>query len=252
MRFASLILSLLVIWPALARGAEVSRVLNTFDFEERELGNEESLPMHWTKVQGAGLPHYVNGQLATDRRRGGRYSFRFDLNGGSLIYRYGSGLIRAQRGAHYRIDAYCQTTPLRHARARLSAYLVDLDGHEIPGSVARSRLYAASGEDVDWKKLSIEVTASSPDAAYIVLELAVLQPELYTTVKPGERPLFAQDIRGNVWWDDVTVSQVPEVALRTGKSGNIFARGEQVRVGILVSDRLTDDLAAQLVVKGKK
>jgi hypothetical protein len=249
MRPGLVILCILVICPSFNRAAEISRVLRTFDFEERELGNEESLPMQWTKVQGEGLPHYVNGQLATDRHRSGRYSFRFDLNGGSLIYRYGGTLIPAQRGAHYQIDAYCQTTPLPHARARLIAYLVDLDGREIPGSVSRSRLYAASTEDVDWKKLSVEVTASSPDAAYVVLELAVLQPELYTSVKAGERPLFAQDIHGSVWWDDVTVSQVPEVALRTGKPGNIFARGEPVRVGILVSDRVTDDLAAQLTVK---
>ena len=31
------------------------------------------------------MPHYVNGRLDTERHRGGSYSFRFDLNGGSLI-----------------------------------------------------------------------------------------------------------------------------------------------------------------------
>ncbi len=224
-------------------------MLRTFDFEERDLGNDESLPMHWGKVQGQGLPHYVNGQLATDRHRSGKYSFRLDLNGGSLVYRYGNGLIPVQRGAHYQIDAYCQTTPLPHARARLSAYLVDLDGHMLPGSEVHSRLYAASQEDVGWSKLTVEVTASAPLAASIVIELGVLQPELYSIEKPGQRPLYAQDIRGSVWWDDVTVSQVPEVSLRTGRPGNVFARGESIRLGILVSDRLTDDLSTQVTVR---
>jgi hypothetical protein len=249
MRCAPVIVATVFACAALLRGAEVSRVLSTFDFEERELGNDESLPMHWTKVQGEALPHYVNGLLSTDRHRSGRYSFRFDLNGGSLIYRYGGGRILVQRGAHYQVDAYCQTTPLPNARARLGAFLVDQDGHEIPGTRVHSRLYAASSEDVEWKKLSVEVTASAPEAASIAIELAVLQPELYRTVKSGERPLFAQDIRGSAWWDDVTVSQVPEVSLRTGKPGNVFARGEPVRVGILVSDRMTEDLAAQLTVR---
>ena len=51
-----------------AQPAEVSRVLRTFDFEERRLGNAEDLPMNWTKVEGPGLPHYVNGRLTTGTR----------------------------------------------------------------------------------------------------------------------------------------------------------------------------------------
>src|SRR3954463_8657643 len=82
---------------ARAQPAEVSRVLRSFDFEERRLGNVEDLPMHWTKVDGPGLPHYVNANLATDRAHGGKYSFRFELNGGSLVYRYQSGQIKVQR-----------------------------------------------------------------------------------------------------------------------------------------------------------
>src|SRR5688572_6598157 len=98
--------------PLCAQPATVTRVLRTFDFEERRLGNPEDLPMHWRKVEGDGLPHYVNGQLATDRARGGRYSFRLDLNGGGLVYRYPAGLIKVQAGAHYRIEGFVRTTPL--------------------------------------------------------------------------------------------------------------------------------------------
>src|SRR4051812_399229 len=102
---------------ASAQPTDVKRVLRTFDFEERRLGNNEDLPMHWAKVDGPGLPHYVNGKLTSDSARGGQYSFRFDLNGGGLVYRYGPGLIRVQRGAHYRVEGYCRTVPLRNARA---------------------------------------------------------------------------------------------------------------------------------------
>src|SRR6476660_3079108 len=117
-----------------AQPVGVSRVLSTFDFEERRLGNVEDLPMHWTKVEGAGLPHYVNGKLSTDRARSGKYSFRFDLNGGSLIYRYLPGQIPVQNGAHYRVEGFVQTTPLPHARTRITAYFTDLDYHTIPDS----------------------------------------------------------------------------------------------------------------------
>src|SRR3954467_8507357 len=84
-RFLAFIVIAILAPRVLAQPAEVSRVLHTFDFEERRLGNAEDLPMHWSKVTGAGLPHYVNGRLSTDRARSGQYSFRLDLNGGALL-----------------------------------------------------------------------------------------------------------------------------------------------------------------------
>src|SRR4051794_31153192 len=121
-----------------AQPAEVSRVLRTFDFEERRLGNAEDLPMNWTKVEGPGLPHYVNGRLSTDRARSGQYSFRFDLNGGSLVYRYEAGRIRVQQGAHYRVEAFARTSVLANARARLTGYVANADGEVIAGTVRHS------------------------------------------------------------------------------------------------------------------
>src|SRR3954447_20842153 len=131
MRFAGLISILAIFLPSLVRAqpANVNRTLCTFDFEERRLGNDEDLPMNWIKVEGDNLPHYVNGQLASDRAHSGKYSFRFDLNGGSLIYRYPTGKIRVTPEAHYRIESYVQTTPLPSARAVMSGYFTDMDGH---------------------------------------------------------------------------------------------------------------------------
>src|SRR3954454_5436900 len=129
-RLGTILLPLIGLLPALAvaQPTGVTRVLRTFDFEERRLGNVEDLPMNWTKVEGSGLPHYVNGRLTTDRARSGKYSFRFDLNGGSLVCRHDAGSIKVQPGAHYRVEGYVQTTVLESARARLTAYVVDVDG----------------------------------------------------------------------------------------------------------------------------
>ena len=112
MRFLLPILAVFCLAPsAAAAPREVSRILRSFDFEERDKGNAESLPMYWTKVTGADYAHYVNGQLATDKARSGRYSFRYDLNGGSLVYRYDTGRIKVQAGAHYRVEGYVQSAP---------------------------------------------------------------------------------------------------------------------------------------------
>ncbi|HLL89681.1 MAG TPA: NEW3 domain-containing protein, partial [Tepidisphaeraceae bacterium] len=235
-----------------ARGAEVpddSRILRTFDFEERRLGNAEDLPMHWAKVQGKGQPHYVNGRLTTDAARGGHYSFRLDLNGGSLVYRYDPGLIAIRSDAHYRVEAYCRTTALPNARARLTAYFVDADLRPLPDTIARSPLYASRGGGDDWHKLAVQLTATDPAARYLVIELGLLQPELYAANSLGQRTLYAQDIRGTAWFDDVSVSQVPQVTMSTDRPGNLFRRGDVPRLTVLVNDRATEDLAAQLVIR---
>src|SRR3954470_7290499 len=133
-----------------AQPAEVNRILRTFDFEERRLGNAEDIPMNWSKVEGPGLPHYVNARLTTDRARSGKYSFRFDLNGGSLVYRYDARRINVQAGAHYRVEGYVQTTPLPNARARMTAYFADADGVAIAATMTHSEAYAAQHEDDAW------------------------------------------------------------------------------------------------------
>ena len=247
MKHRLLIFCLLLGTASLARAVEVSRVLKSFDFEERRLGNEEDLPMHWVKVAGAGLPHYVNGRLATDRHRSGDYSFRFDLNGGGLVYRYGPGSIKVQQGAHYRVDGFCQTTVLPNARARMTAYFADQDGHTLESSVRHSELYAST-DGASWKQLSVMLTADSPLADSLVIELELLQPVQYLTVDPAAHTLFEQDIHGSAWWDDISVSQVPAVGLRTGRAANIFRRDEPVRLSVLISDRSTEDLVARLAV----
>jgi len=79
---APILCLLLLSTSARAQPADVNRILRTIDFEERRLGNVEDLPMHWSKVDGPGLMHYVNGQLTNARARDGKYSFEFNLNGG--------------------------------------------------------------------------------------------------------------------------------------------------------------------------
>ena len=249
MRRLAFILALLLPSLAQAQPANVSRTLCSIDFEERRLGNDEDLPMHWVKVEGDLFPHYVNGQLASDRAHGGKYSFRFDLNGGSLCYQYPPGLIKVQTGAHYRVECFVQTTPLPNARAVLSAFFTDLDGHEIKNSRVRCEPYAAGPGVPEWKHLSIELTASDENAGFLVVELGLLQPAALGDSTLGDRALYTQDIRGSAWFDDVAISQVPKITLNSEKPGNIFHRSDPLGLQVEVNDRFTDDLEAQVVIR---
>lgn len=204
--------------------------------------------MHWSKVGGAGLPNYVNGKLSDDQAHSGQWSFRFDLNGGSLIYRYDPNQVPIHPGAHYLIDCFVQTTVLPHARARVSAFFTDIDGHTIPNSIIHSELYAAKTEGEGWRELSIKLTTQNSSAAFLAVQLELLQPSFYAPSNLGERTLFDQDIYGSAWFDDVTISQVPEVMLSSNHPGNVFRHSDPLQLSVLVNDRYTDDLATQLVI----
>jgi hypothetical protein len=244
-------LCLILLAPLSLHAQEADRTLKTIDFEERRLGNREELPMHWTKVEGPGMPHYVNAHLSTERARSGKYTFQFDLNGGSITYRYNPERVPVRAGAHFRVQTYVQTTALAHARARLTAYFVDIDKRPILASIRHSELYAARSEDDPWHALQVELSADR-SAQGLAIELELLQPELYATKTLGKLTLFPQDFRGKAWFDDVTVSQVPQVRMSTDRPGNILFRGQPLDLQVLVNDRSTDDLAAQLVVTDSK
>jgi hypothetical protein len=228
---------------------DISRVLKYIDFEERRLGNREDLPMHWTKIEGDGLPVYVNGALSDELAHSGQWSFKFELNGGSLVYRYDPAEVRAKPGGHYRVSCFVATTVLPHARARLTAYFTDADGHAIPGTTVHSPLFAATSDNRHWHELSAELSAASPACADIAVELELLQPSLYQSRTLGDRTLFNQDIHGAAWFDDVTVAQVPQIILSTGRPGNVFRRSDPLGLNLLVNDRFMSDLAEQIYVK---
>lgn len=229
--------------------APATRVLQKFDFEEREHGNLEDVPLDWVKVEGPGLPHYVEGKLSSDDAHSGRYSFKIDLNGGSVIYRYPAGLIRIQSGAHYRIESMVKTTALPAARARLTAYFADVDKHPLKNTVVYSEPFASAAGDKDWQKISLDISDNDQKGAYLVVEMGLVQPELYRTSTLGAKALFEQDITGSAWFDDVSISQVPILRLTTDQPGNVFKRSDPLRMKVDVNDCITKDLIGQLILR---
>src|SRR5437868_4918494 len=94
--------------------------------------------------------------------------------------------------------ASCGRLTSRNAAwARLSAYYTDLDGHPIAATLRHSELLSSSAADKDnWQLLDVELSAAPEQAAYLVMELGLLQPLMYAPPTLGERTLHGQDIRG--------------------------------------------------------
>ncbi len=192
------------------------------------------------------LPHYVVGRLSTDRARSGRYSFRMDLDGGSCVYQYDPARLPVAAGGHYRVCGFCQTTPLRYARARLTLALADAAGLPLADRGPRPTCTRRRRHDAGWHELSAELTADDPRAACLVVRMELDQPARYApAADPDAQP---QDVHGSAWFDDVVVAQVPRVTLSTDRPANVFRRGDVPQMAAVLDDPSTDDLAQQLAV----
>lgn len=233
--------------PRAATPKQVSRVLRIFDFEEQARGNVEDVPAGWVKVEGPGLPHYLRGEFDNQVAAAGKASFRFDLNGGSITYRFPAGQIPVMAHAAYRVSVMCRTTALASARAQLVAYLCDVDGRPIATTRHESEPFVSVTGDESFKPLSIDLTADDARAASLVLELSLLQPSRLQD-DLGDQALPVEDIHGSAWFDELRVAQVPAVTLTTDHPTNVFAAGEAVNLRIRLLDRIATDLTGELRV----
>jgi hypothetical protein len=222
----------------------------TFDFEERALGNFESVPMYWSKLVGRGYPAYATGRFDTTVFRSATTSFRLDIDGGSVAYRFtpppatfgkGPGRIAVTPDGDYVILAFVKTTPLAHARADLTAWFADASGKPLPDTEVHAIPWAANGtQDAGaWHVMHVFVhgPAATPGGGKsLVLQLGLLQPQqlaeagLNTGGKksdglPAQFQLYQQDIHGTAWFDDITVFQLPRLSISVPASATIAPRG---------------------------
>jgi hypothetical protein len=116
------------------------RVLAVFDFEEAERAPYTMPPNFYRHIApDQGFPRFGRMQLTSESAHAGRWSFQFQLNGGSLSARVPTAVIPVLPGADYAVTAWIRTEDLTHAGARLVAQLYDVDRQPIPESRARRR-----------------------------------------------------------------------------------------------------------------
>ncbi|MEM7756262.1 MAG: hypothetical protein AAF297_11565, partial [Planctomycetota bacterium] len=89
------------------------------------------------------------------------------------------GVVSVFPDADYLITAMVRTEGLDRARPRLAARLLDADGATIPGSERLSELVRTSAR---WSPVAVELPGDDSAAAYVQVELLLLQPEHYERV----------------------------------------------------------------------
>ncbi len=242
------------------RPQAAGRVVRMFDFEERADPsrpdfNPEPVPRHWIRAQHLppererpGFPLVNKAEYDLTVAHQGICSVRLPTSGGSTALRLSGGLIPVFPRVDYAVTAFVRTQPLRHARAFVSAVLLDERGEPLAGSLRRSPPIDSPSE---WTRVEVQLPGTYSNAAFVQLELLLLQPEHFEPA-PLSQPhsVWAQDLSGAAWFDDISVVQLPRVEILTDAPAGVLVGDRKLVITADVRDLTGEDMTAELTIRG--
>ncbi len=234
------------------------RVVKVFDFEERAV-NPNPVPRYWVRVHDAAsdesgrvpFPSWNNAELrytgddASALSASGEGAVRMSTSGGSARLVLEPGVVPVFESADYAVAVKVRTRGLRAARARLTALFLDREGKAIAASEKSTEPMLSEGA---WRTIAVDMLGEYPGAAYLQARLEVLQPDqLLVPGQSRERP-NRQDFRGEAWFDDVSIVQLPRVEVKTNSPLNVISRPDRPELVLLVRDLTGEALTMRLRV----
>ncbi len=247
-------------------GVTSRRLVRLFDFEETiegaPLGRFERLPLHWyvmgrpdassdtnfvsqplhqALMNAPGYSRHGSVGFDTRAKTSGEYSLHLGLDGGSVGAFLQLGTLPAMAGIDYLIQFNVRTGALEHAAAHVKAYFVDARGEVIESSVVDSGPIRTAGE---WQTLRLRLIGRHETVAWIGLQLELLQRSRDERSPLGDRQIVYQQVRGDAWFDDIAVWQLPHVELRTSSAVNVIRSPQRPELSFVVRDMTGQMLVA--------
>lgn len=234
--------------PTVVRPQGAQRVVQRFDFEEAQT-NPNPVPRYWVRAQDEpdhprpGFPNWNRAVLDYEAAWEGTGSIRLPTDGGSTSLLLEPGVIPVFENTDYGVTVRVRTEGLTHAVPTLIARFLDRDSKPLT-EVRRS--IRPGGE---WRELSVEMVGGDAEAAFLQIELLLLQPEQAAVGKPPEFNAWAQDFKGAAWFDELVVTQLPRVELSAAGPGNTVVSPEAPRLVGVVRDLTGEDLTSRIELR---
>jgi len=233
--------------PALAK-----RLVASFGFDDSP-GDSIGLPRGWFRAQDdpgvprdrPGFPIWNAGRVDTTVAYEGTGSVVLPASGGSASLRLDPGVIPIFPGAEYATRAMARTVGARTARARVVASVLDAEGEPIPGAVSTSALVSTSGA---WVPVEATLSGDWPDAAFLQIDLELLQAREFADPSLGPRHVWVDDFDAFAWFDSISVTQVPSTRLTTRSGVGITRAPQQPIVEVEARDFTGEPIDARLSV----
>ncbi len=248
------------ITPARAQGeperpSGAHRLVRLFDFEETT--NPLPVPLGWIRAQHdpavprdrPGFPIWNQGRLDFESPAfSGRGTAMLPASGGSASLRMVPAMIGVFPGADYAVTARVRTEGMVHARAAIAARMLDQNGRVLGRTEAVSSLVRTDGE---WATLRIQVPGLDERAAYLQIEMLVLQPRQRPGADTDQGDPFRvwnEDYHARAWFDDIAVRLLPRLELDTGVPGHVIGADRTPEIGVLVRDLTGERMHASVRV----
>lgn len=237
----------------IARPVAAGRVVKFFDFEESEF-NTSPVPLGWFRAQDdppsrlrPGFPSWNKAEFSTRMARSGSTSVGVPTLGGSATLRLAGNALAVFPAADYLVTAAIRTEGLSAARASISARFLDSDLKPILASEVRSELVYSPD---DWTSIALRVPGKWQTAAYIQLDLELLQPQQFSgSSGPAKHQVWNEDTKGFAYFDDVGVFQLPRLELIPTGGQPIIISPDALAFGAVVRDLTGEDLTATLTLR---
>lgn len=234
------------------RPKAAQRTVRVFDFEER-FSNALDVPEGWVRAQDdplvprerPGFPIWNLAELDYTIAAHGEGSVRLAVEGGSSSLRLKPGVLPIFPLGEYAVRALVRTEGLGNARPRLVVRALDRAGAPIPGSQRQTILEAL---DTEWKPIRVTLPGIFPEAAYLQIDLEVIQPREFRRESLLEHQVWDQDFDGTAWFDDVVVVQVPQLHLTTTSPLNVIAQPDTPTLATDLRDLAAEELTAHTQV----
>ncbi len=234
------------------RPSGAHRLVRLFDFEERAQ-TTEPVPVHWVRlvhqpgrIERPGFPPWNESGFSEDRPFRGNWSVRLPTRGGSAALRLAGGVVPVVPQADYIVAAAVRTEGLSRARARIVARFLDNELRPISGSRQESPLLITGGE---WERVSVELWGDHPEAAWVQVDLLLLQPDTQPAGAPDDDgAIVRDDLDGAAWFDDLAIMQIPRLELTTNSPTNVIVAPETPTLRISVRDLTGEQLSGTLRV----
>lgn len=228
------------------------RTVKVFDFEEPN--NPESIPGGWRRAQSQpnaggesnggltvamsrpGFPEYNRAEFDFTTGHASATSVRLPTKGGSVSLRLQPGELPVFPDADYQIAAWIKTSDLHYARAFVAARLLDQQLEPVAGSEVRSvPIVSPQG----WTQVAVALPSAGPNAAWIQIDLELLQPQQFRAPASGaaqQHEIWREDVKGEAWFDNVGVYQVPRAKLWTDGENNVVEHDHAPTMWMQVRD----------------
>lgn len=234
------------------RPQAAQRIVKVFDFEEPDDG-PLALPSGWFRAQEdplvprvrPGFPIWNRGSLDGSVSARGSGSVRLTARGGSASLRLRPGMVPIFPQGEYRVSAMVRCEELTHARPRLVVRALDRRGEPI-GESQRSTVLERPAPE--WQAIHVTLPGVFSEAAYLQIDLELVQPREYVERAPREHQVWREDFDAVAWFDEVAVTQVPQLHLSTDAPTNVITRPDGPALHVELRDLAAEHLTATIRV----